>query len=121
MYAEGQGVSKNHAEAARWWDKAARHGSDWSRYQLGKLYSEGADGVDKDNRKAYFHLYIASTADGQHSPRASAIELREKVEKELGNYYVTQEKKRADEWLAAMKEIKRQETKNTVKPLPLPD
>jgi hypothetical protein len=37
--------------------------------------------------------------------------LREKVEKELGNYYVTQEKKRADEWLAAMKEIKRQKTK----------
>jgi TPR repeat protein len=121
MYAKGHGVSKNHAEAARWWEKAAQHGSDWSRYQLGELYSEGADGFEKDNRKAYFHLYIASSADGQYSPRTSAIELREKVEKELGDYWVTQEKKRADEWLTAMKEITCQESKNRVKPLPLPD
>lgn len=121
MYAEGQGVSVNHAEAAWWWDKAAQHGSDWSHYKLGKLYAEGADGVEKDNRKAYFHLYIASAATGQYSPQKSAAELREQIEKELGDYFTSQEKKRAEEWLANRKEIARQNTRSKVRPLPLPD
>jgi tetratricopeptide (TPR) repeat protein len=117
MYAEGQGASQNHAEAARWWDRAAKHGSDWAHYKLGKLYAEGADGVEKDRRKAYFHLYIASSAIGQHGQQASCIELREKVEKELGEYFVLQEKKRAEEWLAAKKEV----APRKVQPLPLPE
>lgn len=121
MYAEGQGVSKNHAEAAWWWDRAAKHGSEWSHYKLGKLYADGAEGVEKDNRKAYFYLYIASSAAGQYSPQKSAVELRERVEKELGDYFMSQEKKRAEEWLANRKEIARQNTKNKVRPLPLPD
>jgi TPR repeat protein len=121
MYAKGLGVPQNYAEAAWWWNRAAQHGSDWSHYELGKLYAEGADGVEKDNRKAYFHLYIASSATGQHSPQKSAVELREKVEKELGDYFISQEKERAEEWLANKKEISRQNTRNKVKPLPLPD
>jgi TPR repeat protein len=49
MYAEGQGVSKNHAEAAWWWERAAQHGSDWSHYKLGKLYQgKTVDGVIKE-------------------------------------------------------------------------
>jgi TPR repeat protein len=103
MYAEGHGVSQNHAEAARWWQRSAQHGSYWSHYKLGELYADGADGVDKDRRKAYFHLYIASSDTSLHSPKNSAVELRDKVEKELGEYLATQEKKRADEWLAANK------------------
>jgi tetratricopeptide (TPR) repeat protein len=121
MYAEGQGVSVNHAEAAWWWNKAAQHGSDWSHYKLGKLYAEGADGVEKDNRKAYFHLYIASATTGQYSPQKSAVELRGQIEKELGDYFTSQEKKRAEEWLANRKEIARQNTRSKVRPLPLPD
>ena len=121
MYAEGQGVSQNHAEAARWWDRAAMHGSDWAHYNLGKLYAEGADGVEKDSRKAYFHLYIASLATGEHSPQAHSIELCAKVDQELGEYFVSQEKKRADEWLATQKEVARQKTKSKVRPLPLPE
>jgi TPR repeat protein len=121
MYAEGQGVSKNHVEAAWWWERAAQHGSDWSHYKLGKLYAEGADGVEMDNRKAYFHLHIASSASGQYSPQTSAIELREKVEKELGEYFVSREKERAEEWLATKKENARQKTTSDIKPVPLPD
>lgn len=121
MYSEGQGVSQNHAEAAWWWERAAQHGSDWSHYKLGKLYAEGADGVEKDNRKAYFHLYIASSTSGQYSPQKSAIELCEQVEKKLSEYSLSQEKKRAEEWLAAQKEVARQKTKSEVRPLPLPE
>lgn len=121
MYAEGQGVSVNYAEAARWWDRSSQHGRDWSHYKLGKLFSEGADGVAKDARKALFHLYIASSSSGEYSPQKYATELRGKIEKELDDNIVSQEKKRAEEWLAHKKEIARQNTKDRVKPLPLPD
>lgn len=114
MYAEGEGVSQNYAEAVRWWARSAQHGSGWCHLKLGELYAEGADGVEKDKHKAYFHLYIASRATGEHGPQNSAIEPLAKVAKELGEYFAAQEKKRAEEWLAAEK------TKKKVKPLPLP-
>jgi hypothetical protein len=120
MYAEGQGVLTNHAEAAWWWERAARHGRDWAHYQLGELYTKGADGVEKNNRKAYFHLYIASSASGEYSPQKYAIELCKEVEKELGEDSVSQVKKRAEEWLASKKKITA-ENHRGVKPLPLPD
>ena len=121
MYAEGQGVSVNHAEAAWWWERAAQHGRDWSHYKLGKLYAEGADGVAKDNHKAFFHLCIASAASDEYSPQKYATELRDKIEKELDEHSVSQEKTRAEEWLANRKETARQSTSSKVKPLPLPD
>lgn len=120
MYAEGHGIMQNYAEAARWWDRAAQHGSDWAHYSLGKLYAEGADGVEKDSHKAYFHLYIASSATGEHGPQESAVKGCDKVEKELGQYFVSQEKKREEEWLAAKKELVRQRPQSKVQPLPLP-
>jgi TPR repeat protein len=116
MYAEGEGVSQNYAEAARWWTRSAQHGSDWCQLKLGKLYAEGADGVEKDKYKAYFHLYIASCATGENSPQKSAVEPLAKAAKELGEYFAAQEKKRAEEWLA----IHKQKGRNPLKPLPLP-
>lgn len=121
MYAKGKGVSQNLVEAAWWWNKAAQHGSDWSHYELGKLYFEGADGVQQDRRKAYFHLYIASSANGNYSPQKSAVELRDKVARELGEYFVGQERERAEQWLAVKKEMARERSRSRVKPLPLPD
>ena len=119
MYAEGQGVSQNHAEAARWWSRAAQHGCKPSHYALGKLYADGAEGVEQNTSEAYFHLYIASSA--KNYPNPYATELRDKVAKKLGEYAVARERKRAEEWLARKNESARQETKSKVKPLPLPD
>ena len=128
MYSEGQGVMQNHAEAARWWQKSADHGGEWARYRLGELYAEGAEGVEKDNEKAYFHLYIASSFTGEHSPRESATRRLEEVEKSLGEYSKLQQKKRAQEWFAAYNALvdKKynawigEKAKSKVKPLPLP-
>jgi len=120
MYAEGRGVSQNYAEAARWWHRAAQHGSEWSRYRLGKLYAEGEDGVEKDNHKAYFHLYIAASFTGENSPQKSAAERLDKVAKELGDYYVSKEKERAEEWIAERTTLDREVSRIEVKPLPLP-
>jgi TPR repeat protein len=116
MYAEGQGVSQNHAEAARWWERSAEHGSMWAHYKLGELYAEGAEGVSKSDSKAYFHLYIASTSTAEHDPQTYSVKLRDEIEKRLGKYTLSKEQSRAEEWLAADKAKK----KKTVTPLPLP-
>ena len=121
MYEEGKGVLQNFAEAARWWHRAAEHGSYWAHYDLGKLYAEGKDGVPQDRYKAYFHLFIASSDTSEHGAGNSAIKQRDEAEKRLGQYFASREKARAEEWLVAKKEITRQQTKNKVKPLPLPD
>lgn len=117
MYAEGQGVPKSQAEAARWWYRSAMHGSYWSHYTLGKLYANGADGVKKDEAKAYFHLYIASFATGLHSPKNYAVELLGKVDKGLDEWVIAKQKAFADQWLATDKEVREER----VKPLPLPE
>ena len=51
MYAKGDGVAKDRAKAAEWWQKAATQGSTKSQYNLGLLYARG-DGVAKDMAKA---------------------------------------------------------------------
>lgn len=114
MYAEGQGVSKNLAEAVRWWTRSANHGSMWAHYTLGKLYAEGKDGVKKNAETAYFHLYIASTDKSKHGPQESSIELRDKVEKELDEYAIAKQKQYAEEWRTADR------AGRGVTPLPLP-
>jgi hypothetical protein len=74
--------------------------------------------VSSRSETVQFRIYIASSATGEHSPWAFTLELPEKVEKELGEYYVAHEKKRAEDWLAAKKESARHKTQRKVLPLP---
>jgi TPR repeat protein len=100
MYAEGKGVLQNHAEAARWWTMAAQHGWKWANYALGKLYAEGAEGVPQDDRAAYFHLCVTTAGDGlECTSNQYAFDLRDKVAKRLSVRAISEEQKRADEWL----------------------
>ncbi len=50
-YSLGQGVSKDTAEAAKWFRKAAEQGNASAQYVLGRSYAEGA-GVAKDQAEA---------------------------------------------------------------------
>ena len=51
MYAEGDGVSQDHAEAARWFRKAADQGHAEAQYILGEMYGDGR-GLQKDEADA---------------------------------------------------------------------
>lgn len=101
MYAEGQGVLQNYAEAARWWSLAAEHGWRFANYDLGKLYAKGAEGLQQDNREAYFHLCIASSGNNLSGIHEQVFQLRDEVAQRLGKWEVSREQKRADEWLAS--------------------
>lgn len=52
-YADGSGVIKNEKEAARWFEKAARHGQAEAQYRYGLALLEGRGVVQ--NYKAAFH------------------------------------------------------------------
>ena len=51
MYAEGKGVSKDEAEAVRWYRLAADQGHAEAQYFLGIMYADGR-GVSKDEAEA---------------------------------------------------------------------
>jgi TPR repeat protein len=51
MYYKGQGVTRNYAEAAKWFRKAAEQGLAEAQYNLGVMYREG-EGVTRDYAEA---------------------------------------------------------------------
>ena len=51
MYATGEGVPKNDAEAVRWFRMAAEQGHAWAQYNLGVMYAKG-HGVPKNDAEA---------------------------------------------------------------------
>jgi localization factor PodJL len=61
-YAEGRGVSQSFSEAARWFERAAKHGLAPAQYRLGSLFEKGY-GVKKDLETAR-KLYLAAAGKG---------------------------------------------------------
>jgi TPR repeat protein len=51
MYYNGDGVTKDDAKAAEWYQKAAEQGNAFAQYNLGTMYDKG-EGVGKDPAKA---------------------------------------------------------------------
>ena len=51
FYANGRGVKKDPAEAAKWYRKAAEQGNSLAEYYLGGLYEKG-EGVNLDRTEA---------------------------------------------------------------------
>lgn len=51
MYYNGDGVTKDDAKAADWYQKAAEQGNAFAQYNLGTMYDKG-EGVSKDPAKA---------------------------------------------------------------------
>jgi TPR repeat protein len=51
MYADGQGVARDEAQAAVWLRKAADQGLPRAQYKLGVMYEKG-QGVAQDNAQA---------------------------------------------------------------------
>ena len=60
MYAFGEGVPENDAEAAKWYRKAAEQGDADAQFNLGNMYYRG-DGVPENNIRAYVWWSMAKT------------------------------------------------------------
>jgi len=73
LYAAGddaQGIRRDEKESARWFAKAAEHGSVPAQSKLGSLYW-GGRGLPKDDEKAYFWTLLAR-ASGDEASKALA-------------------------------------------------
>ena len=71
LYAVGdekQGIARDEGEAARWFSKAAEHGSVPAQSKLGSLYW-GGRGVRQDDNQAYFWTILARASgdDASHA------------------------------------------------------
>jgi uncharacterized protein len=63
MYANGSGVTKDEAEAVKWYRKAAEQGLAVAQYFLGVMYANGS-GVTKDETEAVkWHRKAADQGD----------------------------------------------------------
>ena len=51
MYQSGKGVTQDHAEAVKWYRKAADQGKAYAQYSLGRMYYTGK-GVTRDEAEA---------------------------------------------------------------------
>jgi TPR repeat protein len=64
MYANGQGISQDSAQAAQWYRQAAEQGYATAQYNLGVMYASGL-GVSQDDQQGYFWFSLAA---GSPSP-----------------------------------------------------
>jgi TPR repeat protein len=70
LYYEGRGVSKDYAEALKWFRKSAEQGFGAGLYSMGVMYFYGL-GVKQNYAEAYFWFLLADTA-GYDIARAKA-------------------------------------------------
>jgi putative methionine-R-sulfoxide reductase with GAF domain len=107
LYAQGdekQAVKPDESEAARWFTKAAEHGSVPAQSKLGSLYFSGR-GLPKDNSQAYFWTVLAR-ANGDAGSKALAPFIA--VRLPLAQRAIIEQQ--ADQWL--------QRHESSAKPVP---
>jgi TPR repeat protein len=92
-YDKGEGVVKDHAEAAKWYRKAAEQNYADAQYNLAICYERG-DGVAEDWVEAYKWLLLAAR-QGHKAPKEHMTLLESKL---LTQEQVAQGQKRAREF-----------------------
>ena len=94
MYALGQGVTQDYAEAVKWFRRAADQGLAQAQTKLGAMYSMG-DGVTQDYVIAHMWFNIAAA-----SGNANAEKGRDMAAKQMTRAQIAEAQKMAREWVA---------------------
>ena len=68
IYYEGEGVPEDHAEAAKWYRKAADQGNANAQHSLGVTYAKG-EGVPEDYVNAHKWFNLAAAAGNEDARR----------------------------------------------------
>ena len=99
LYVHGTGVPQDHAEAARWYRRAAEQGDAYAQTELAILYSEGR-GVDHDDVSAYMWFSIAALRSAG-DVRERAAGRRDTVVYRMTAERLAEAEARVREWNAA--------------------
>jgi TPR repeat protein len=99
MYAKGQGVPQDHAEAVKWFRKAADQGVAQAQSYLGAMYAKG-QGVPQDYVEAYkwFDLAAARFAASDAVLRDGVISDRQRIAADMTPAQVAEAQRLAREW-----------------------
>ena len=101
MYANGEGVPKDDAEAVRWYRLAADQGLAPAQFNLGLMYAIG-EGVPKDLVQAHAWLNIAGASGLEEAKKALPI-----VEKQMNSEQKAEAMKLARETFARIEAKKK--------------
>lgn len=97
IYSEGEGVSKDDAEGAKWYRLAADRGDIVSQLALGTMYVNGR-GVKRNLIRAYSWFTIVSQ-NGDRGITSQALKVRDLIEQTMTSWEIGQ----AEEYAAAWK------------------
>ena len=99
MYANGQGVPQDYAEAVKWYRKAAEQGDAAAQYNLGLMYANG-QGVPQDYVQAYKWISIAAAhLPASDSKRLTlAAEKRSELEARMTSAQIAEAQRFASAW-----------------------
>jgi TPR repeat protein len=91
LYAGGEGVEQNLAEAVKWYRKAAEQGHDSAQFKLGLSYQQGK-GVPQSDTEAYIWLNISAENGEPLNGRGKAGELADEIRVSLSAIQVEEAK-----------------------------
>lgn len=74
MYANGQGVTQDYKEAAKWFRLGAEQGNADAQYNLGVMYENG-QGVTRDYLRAHMWFNLAASESSGELARNANISL----------------------------------------------
>jgi hypothetical protein len=101
MFASGQGVPGDDAEAARWYQRSADQGFGEAQFALALMYETGR-GVTQDNVKADAWYTIAASAEKkiEKTTAGYVISSRNLLEARMTPDQIAEARKRAQDWKA---------------------
>ena len=97
MYDAGDGVSRNSAEALKWWRRAAEQDDPDGQYSLGVAYKLGI-GTDPDPVISLMWFNLAATRATAAQLRDKTIRNRDLVAKHMSPDQVGEAQRLAEEW-----------------------
>jgi TPR repeat protein len=92
MYAEGQGVAQDFAQAIIWYEKAAAQGDPDAQCILGEMYADG-QGVTQDDVQAYKWFSLAGSCGIEE-----AMAALEELETIMTKAQIAEAQKLAEKW-----------------------
>ena len=99
MYANGQNVVENKAEATKLYLKSAEGGYKWAQIHLGEIYLHFLAekfGVERNFSEAYFWLSLGTAGD--NDAQDDFVRDREEAKQRLTDIEIDVVEKRLDEW-----------------------
>jgi len=99
MYAEGQGVPQDNAQAAEWYRLAADHNHAQAQYNLGLWYAQGEGGSqDYVSAHMWFNLAASRFPASDTRNRSLAVKNRDVMAGKMSSEQVAEAQKLAREW-----------------------